>query len=517
MLSYRPIFFYTSRESYRKHVETFPYVEYLFGNDPRTPTKSKIVLYPPQHQDSFGIFHKQQLQLQPAERNWNQDLYISNTKLIKSSDKTSNKSSSPNAQTHKDTASTALVTFDLDELPIFEKSALTNTNRNTPRELSIISLSKPSEIEYSQYPKGNISLPSTSNLYRQATVDRSLPFDLNRYRGANILATLGSNDQMGANLMKHYDAATSAERAKQPQHAINDQPNVASDIMAQKLPQDPEEIFLETIETVPTNIYSTNMNDWTDTDLYRLFLQVELPFFAQISDKWSAERINRTGLFTIDPIFYVLVMSTIKDDFFGNISTTAFTQACSIKRTDADGNDYEAESKMASFALQLIAPHIKANTYHDLELTNTVLFPADVQLIETNLRTMSNKFAAVLYKLIDHSTFRPFGTQKSKGLCVSDLYTDLDTKKKQSTGSFIIKLNFATRSYAAYEIYMGLFNVDVRRNPIKLNSSKSLSSKKFFLNDVGTWKKEGVHFLQNDRLATLFAVELTDNWLGIDY
>lgn len=33
MLSYRPIFFYTSRESYRKHVETFPYVEYLFGND----------------------------------------------------------------------------------------------------------------------------------------------------------------------------------------------------------------------------------------------------------------------------------------------------------------------------------------------------------------------------------------------------------------------------------------------------------------------------------------------------
>lgn len=523
MLSYKPIFFYTSRASYRNHVETFPYVEYLFGSDPKTPTKSKFVLYPPQHQENFGIFHKQQLQLQPAEKNWNQDLYISNARLTRNNNDRATRNTSYTLQQqahHKDTSSTALVTFDLDELPDFEKSTPANATRNTPRELSIISLSKPGEIEYSQLPRSNMNLPPTSNLYGHTTIDRSAPFDLNRYRDANLSAIFSSNDQMGANLMRNYDAARNAEMSRQA-HTIdhNNQTIEMSNRLAQQEVQDGGEFGAGTIDNSTTDIYHASMNAWTDTDLYRLFLQVELPFFAEISQKWSTERTaeKRTGLFTIDPICYILIVSAIKDDFFGQISTTAFTQACSIKRTDAEGNDYESESRMASYALQLIAPHIKANTYHDLDLVDTVLFPADIESIEANIVAMTNRFVALLYKVTDNHTYRPVGTQKSKGLCVSDLYTDLDINKKQSTGSFIIKLNHATRTYAAHEIYMGLLNVGVRKEPIRLSSGKSLSSKKFFLNDVGSWKRESVAFMQNDRLAKLFVAELSENWLGIDY
>lgn len=472
MLSYKPIFFYTLKDSYEKHVEIFPYVDYLVGTDAKDVSKNEFVIYPQSRvttttdETIFGIFNQQKIGEKPIpERTWDHDLYVSNENM-----KTAALNCPPQqvANTSTDTIKRALFCFNYDQLDNINDS---KCDLSDPKKAKVVRLDKRQQ---QQEPHVDMASPAVEDRFNPKVLLKRLnDFERNAYR------------------QKH-------EQQQQQQTLVP---------AADSYPE------LE-------NIYGGGGGEPqpTDDQIYEYLLTQDINGILKLNEEWLNEKYDRTGLLTIAPTSYLLILHTIKDDFFGNVSDQTFKLVSTLRKINAKGESYSDEALMSEFALSLISPYIQKYTYKNFDINVFKLSEEQMEYIEKNLEQIQEKYLKLLKTTIlmnKANNHYPYGTQATYALCTSDLY--IQTKPAQR-GYFIIKLNHEQMTYTALEIYSGLLDQQNRSTQI-LELDQSLPKKVFDLDSVGPnakWRLEHVEYIDINKVRDLMVLELSANWLGIN-
>lgn len=463
MLSYKPIFFYTLKDSYQKHVQIFPYVDYLVGTDAKDVTKNEFVIYPQSSVTDFGIFNQQKIGEKPTQqRTWDQDLYVSNENM-----KTTTINFRSSAVAQADTIKRALFCWNYDQLDSINDGECVLSD---PKKAKVIRLDKGNP------PHVNVAAHGSSDEFNPRTLLKRLN-DVER---------------------KTYRQ----KQQQQQQLQQNEQKTPVADSSALNIPT--PEIVREQPQP-------------TDDELYEYLLTQNIDGLLNLNNEWINGKYNRTGLLTIAPISYLLIVHTIKDDFFGHISDQTFRFVSTLRNINAKGESYGDEALMSEFALSLLAPYIQRYTYVNFDV-NVFTLPGDkLEYILKNFEHIQQNYLNLLSTIFmdkDNDHY-PTGTQATYALCTSDLYIQM---KQAQRGYFIIKLNREQMTYKAIEIYSGLLDHQNRSTQM-LAPDQSLPQRVFDLDSVGPnakWKLEHVQFLDIDKIRDLMVLELSANWLGID-